>query len=110
MEKNEILEKAKAKKVYVGEMEKQKMGKGNLISILIAGIIAVAFIIAEFAQRHLSGGIAISAICYAWASAQYFCQYFVAKRPWQVLIGAVLHAIAFAGCMFFYIFVIVKGY
>ena len=36
---------------------------------------------------------AIAAICFCWASIFYFCQYFIAKRPWQVLIGAILEAI-----------------
>jgi preprotein translocase subunit SecY len=110
MEKQEILEKAKSKKVYVGEMEKQKMGKGNWISLIIAGIVATALIVAEFAQRRSTGGFAVAGVCYAWASSQYFCQYFLAKRPWQVLIGAVLDALAFVACIVFYILFSVKGW
>ena len=110
MEKEKIMEKAKSKKLFVGEMEKQKINTGNWISLIVAGIIATALIIAEFSQRHGTGGFAVAAVCYAWASGQYFCQFFLAKRPWQVLIGAVLHALAFVACIVFYVLFSAKGW
>lgn len=109
MEKEEILEKSK-KKVYVGEMETQNIRKGNMISVLIAGIIAVAFIIIEGVLRHHTAQFAISAVVYAWASVFYFCQYFMAKRPWQVLIGAILYGIAFIAMIALFVVFCVKGW
>lgn len=103
MEKNEILEKAKAKKAYVGEMEKQKADLGIKLSLIFAGILAVLLICFECAQGHFSGGMALGAVCYCWASAQYFFQFFMAKRPWPVLIGAILHGLAFLACVVFYV-------
>ena len=103
MERDEILNKAQQKKVYVGEMEKQKLSKSMVISLIATAVIAVAFIIVEFTLGHKTAGFAISAVCYGWASIFYFCQYFVAKRPWQVLIGAVLDGLAFAASLTFYI-------
>ena len=95
MEKEEILKKIQEEKpALVGEMETQKINKGNWIAIIIAGIMAVAFMIIEGALGHYTSIFAISSICYTWASVLYFCQYFLAKRPWQVLIGAILHGLA----------------
>ena len=97
MEKEEILAKSK-KKCVVGEMEKAKINKSNWISLVIACVIAVAFMVIEGVLGHYSAIYAIGAICFIWASTFYFCQYFLAKRPWQVLIGAILEAIG-AICM-----------
>ena len=79
MEKEEILKKTQQKRVFVGEMEKQKIDKSMKISLLISAVIAVIFIIIEFALGHKTAGFAISSICYGWVSVFYFCQYFVAK-------------------------------
>ena len=104
MEKEEILKKVKKEKpAVVGEMENQKISKGNWIALIIAGVVAVAFMIVEGALGHYSSIFALSAVCYAWASVLYFCQYFMAKRPWQVLIGAVLHGLAFITMVVLYI-------
>ena len=103
MEREEILKKTKQKKVYVGEMEKQNIDKSIKIALLFAGILAVIFIIIEFALGHVTAGFAISALCYGWASVFYFCQYFLAKRPWPVLIGAGLDALAFVASITFYV-------
>ena len=108
MEKEEILNKVKEKKAIIGEMEKQKVNKGTWISLIAAGVIAVAFIIVECSLRHWSAAFAIMSICYAWASVQYFCQYFIAKRPWQVLIGAVLDCLAFVASVVLYILTVLK--
>lgn len=93
MEKEEVLKKAQQKKAIVGEMEKAKINKSNWIANIVAVIIAVAFMIIEGAQAHFTALYAIATICFVWASVFYFCQYFVAKRPWQVLIGGVLCAL-----------------
>ena len=96
MEKEEILNKTqKSKPAIVGEMEKGKISKGNWIAIIVAGIIAVAFMIIEGALGHYTALFAIASICHAWASTLYLCQRVLAKRKWQVLIGAVLHGLAF---------------
>lgn len=92
MEKNEVLEKAKSKKAYVGEMEKSKIDKSNWIAVIVTGIIAIGFIIVECALGHKAIAFMIGAICFTWASVFYFCQYFIAKRPKGVLIGAILEA------------------
>ena len=41
---------------------------------------------------HFIAIYVLGAVCFTWASVFYFCQFFIAKRPWQVLIGAVLEA------------------
>ena len=45
MKKEEILEKVSKKKALVGEMEKEKINKSNWISVIIVGVLAVAFMI-----------------------------------------------------------------
>lgn len=44
MEREEILKKASSKKAQVGEYENQKIAKSNWISVIVAGIVALAFI------------------------------------------------------------------
>ncbi len=96
MDREEILEKVGHKKAVVGEMEKTKINKSNWISIIVACVAAIVLMIVEGALGHVSSIFAIGAVCYIWASVFYFCQYFVAKRPWPVLFGAVLHGLAAA--------------
>ena len=103
MERNEILERAGKKKALIGEMEKTKTGKANWIANIAACVLAVALIIAEGFQGHFTGVYALASVCYIWATVFYFCQYFVAKRPWQVLIGAVLHGLAGLTMLTFYV-------
>ena len=103
MNKEEVLEKAQSKKAQVGEMEHAKIGKGNWISIIIAGVLAVAFMIVEGLLGHFSSIYALGTVCYTWASAFYFCQYFVAKRPKGVLVGGVLHGLAAITMIVFFI-------
>lgn len=95
MEKQEILEKAGKKKAVVGEMEKEKISKSMIISLLVVGIVAVGLIIILGVFNHAAGAYAIASLCFLWASVFYFLQYFLAKRPWPVLIGAVLEGLAF---------------
>lgn len=102
MEKDEILKKASSKKALVGEMEKQKMDLGIKISLIFAGVLAIVFICLECAKQNYAAGLAIGSICYGWASMQYFFQFFMAKRPWPVLFGAVLHGLAFVACVVLY--------
>ena len=47
MEKEKVLEIASKKKAQVGEMEKNKINAGNWIAVIVAGIVAVGFIIIE---------------------------------------------------------------
>ena len=111
MDKEEILKKSqKEKPAIVGEMEKQKINMGNWIAVIIAGVIAVTFIIVESALGNFTASFAIGSICYGWASALYFCQYFLAKRPWPVLIGAVLHALACIAMITLYIISNIQGW
>lgn len=93
MDKEEILEKAKKKKAVVGEMEKVKINKANWVAVVIAMIVAVAFICVEASLGHKDACFAIGAICFTWASVFYFCQYFSAKRSVGVLIGAILEGV-----------------
>ena len=93
MEKEKILEKAGKKKAVVGEMEKSKINKSCWIANIVAVVVATAFMITLGALGVFSGLYAVASVCLIWASVFYFCQYFIAKRPWQVLIGAVLNAI-----------------
>lgn len=93
MENKEVLERAKSKKAIVGEMEKAKINKACWIGNIVACFVAVAFMIIEGALGHFSSVFAIAAVCFTWASVFYFCQFFIAKRPYGVLIGAILEAI-----------------
>jgi len=93
MEKEEILKKVESKKVYVGEMEKTKINKSCWISNIVAVIVATLLMITLGAMGVFTGLYAIASLCLIWASVFYFCQYFIAKRPWQVLIGAILDSI-----------------
>lgn len=103
MEKEEILEKTKSKKCVVGEMEKEKMGKCSFIALIVAGVMAVIFIIIEGLLAHFEAIYALSAVCFGWACVFYFCQYFIAKRPKGVLIGAVLEGLACIGSVVMFI-------
>ena len=97
MNKNEILEKTSKKKVVIGEMEKTKIDKSNWIAVIVAGSMAVAFMIVLGILGKRESIFAIAAICFSWASVFYFCQFFVAKRSKAVLIGAVLEG--FGACI-----------
>ncbi len=108
MEKEKILEKAQSKKTLIGEMERQKGNKGNWIALIITGVIATALIITECALGNFAGALAVAIVCYGWASAQYFFQYFLAKRPWPVLFGAVLHGLAFVASIVFFVLFCLK--
>lgn len=93
MEKEKILQKAQNKKDKVGKMERTKINKGNWISIVVAGCLAVALMVVEGVFEHRTSIFAMAAICFTWASVFYFCQYFIAKRKWPVLIGAILEGL-----------------
>lgn len=93
MEKDEILKKAQGNKDKVGEMERKKVSKANWIAVISTGILAIVFMFTEGFKGNRTAVYAFAGLCFTWASVFYFCQYFVAKRPWQVLIGAVLEAI-----------------
>ena len=93
MEREEILEKATKKKTVVGEMEKAKINKSNWISLIVAGVVAVTLMIIEGCLGHFTAIYALASVCFIWASVFYFCQYFIAKRPYGVLIGAILESI-----------------
>lgn len=94
MDKNEILEKSQKSKDTVGEMERNKINKSSWVSLIVTAVVAIAFIITEGALGHFSAVYAIASICFVWAAVFYALQFFIAKRPWQVLIGAVLEALA----------------
>lgn len=94
MNNKDILEKVKSKNVYVGEMEHAKINQSCWIGTISACILAVVLMIAEGWLGHFTAIYALGAVCYTWASVFYFCQFFLAKRPWQVLIGAVLYGAA----------------
>lgn len=93
MKKEEILNKAKSKKVLIGEMEKQKIDKSGWIALIVTGVVAIAFIVVEASLKHKASCFAIGAIGFAWASVFYFCQYFIAKRPVGTLIGGIFETI-----------------
>ena len=61
--------------------------------VIIAMIVAIIFIVSEAILGHKQACFAIGAICFSWASVFYFCQFFIAKRPVGVLIGAIFEAI-----------------
>jgi hypothetical protein len=105
MKKEEVLEKSSSAKCVVGEMEKHKINKGNYVALIVAGVFALVFMVIEGALRHFEAIFALAAVCYTWASIFYACQYFIAKRPCQVLIGAILEGLAaIASIVFFVLF------
>lgn len=103
MEKEEILEKASKKKAIVGEMEKAKINKCGWIAALSTGIMAVLFMVIEGILGHRTAIYLLATLCFSWASIFYFCQYFIAKRPYGVLIGAILETIGAATMLTLYI-------
>lgn len=107
MKKEEVLERAQKKKDCVGEMERTKISKACWISNIVACAMAVVFMIVQGALGNFSSLFAIAGVCSLWASVFYFCQFFVAKRPKGVLIGAVLHALATITWVVFYILTVV---
>lgn len=110
MEKEEIIEKAKRKKCLVGEMENAKIQKSNWIAVIVACIVAVAFCFSESIFARRPAYFAIMAIIFAWATTFYIGQFTLAKRPWQVLIGAVLYGLAFIAMIVLYVIANVKGW
>lgn len=107
MEKKEILEKAQKKKDIVGEMERVKINKSCWIGNIVACAVAVVLMIVQGALHHFESVYAISFICLTWSSVFYFCQFFIAKRPKPVLIGAILSAIGAIIMLTFYILYVV---
>ncbi len=103
MEKEEILQKASGKKAVVGEMEKVKINKSCWIGNIVAVIVAVVFMVIEGTIGHYTAIYAIASICMIWASVFYFCQFFLAKRPWPVLLGAILEGLGAITMLTFYI-------
>ena len=93
MEREDILKKAQENKDKIGEMERKKTSKANWIAVISTAVLAIVFMFTEGFRGNRCAVYAFAAICFTWASVFYFCQYFVAKRPWQVLIGASLEAI-----------------
>ena len=93
MEKNEILEKAGKKKALVGEMEKTKINKSCWIGNIVACVVAVALMIIEGTLGHFTSIYTIAFVCMTWAAVFYYCQFFIAKRPYGVLIGAILETL-----------------
>ena len=90
MEREEILQKVSSKKAQIGEYENQKIAKSNWISVIVTGVIALAFICLFGALGLKSVCFAIGGICFSWATTFYFCQYFVAKRKHiGILLGAI---------------------
>lgn len=102
MEKEEILQRNN-KKRPIGEMELSKINKGNWIAVIIAATVAIIFMVVEGLQKHYSSIYALATVCYVWASVFYFLQYFIAKRPKGVLIGAFLHGLAAIIMLIFYV-------
>ena len=105
MEKEEVLEKAQKKKAVVGEMEHAKINKSNWIAVVVACSVAVVLMIVEGLFKHQTAIYALALVCFTWASVFYFCQYFLAKRPWPVLIGASLET---AGAITMLVLLILK--
>ena len=81
------------KNTEIVEQTQKKSNKINWISIIVAGCLAIALMVVEGVFEHATSIFAMSAICFTWASAYYFCQFFIAKRKWQVLIGASLEGL-----------------
>ena len=94
MDKKELIERTSKVKHPIGEMELQKTNKSNWIALIVICVLAVTLMIIEGALGHFSALYAIAFLCFTWASVFYSCQFFIAKRPWPVLFGAVLEGLA----------------
>lgn len=105
MNNKEILEKVSGKKVHIGEMEQAKINKSCWIGNIVACVLAVVLMITEGLKGHFTAIYALGAVCYTWASVFYFCQFFIAKRPKGVLIGAVLHGLGALIMLAFFVLV-----
>lgn len=82
----------------------QKVSTSNWIALIVAGVAAVAMMIAEGIQGHHTAIFALSMVCFAWASVFYGCQFFVAKRRYAgILIGAILEGLAAIAMLVLYI-------
>lgn len=55
---------------------------------------------------HYTTIYALAFVWFAWASVFYFCQFFIAKRPVGVLIGAILEAIGACIMLAFYVMIV----
>lgn len=72
-------------------MENLKINKSNWIAVIVVCVIAFVFMIIEGARGNLFAVFILGAVCFAWASIFYFCQYFIARRRHLgILIGAIL--------------------
>lgn len=89
MDKNEVLQKVAKKKALVGEMENAKINKCCWIGVIAAGVAALLLIVIEALQGHKAVCFGIGAVCFIWAAVFYYCQYFLAKRPVGILLGAI---------------------
>ena len=108
MKNNEILNKASAKKALIGEAEQKGLQKCYWLSLLIIGMVAVAFMIIEGIFAHFTTIYVLASICFLWGAVFYFLQYFIAKRKHVgILIGAILESLAFVFFVTRYILAIV---
>lgn len=89
MTNREVLKKVQSKKALIGEMESKMISKCNWISVILTGIVAIAFIIVEASFGRKATCFLIGSIYFTWASAFYYCQYFLAKRPIGILLGGI---------------------
>lgn len=82
----------------------QQVSKSNWIALIVAGVVAVAMMIAEGAQGNHPAIFALAMVCFTWASVFYGCQYFVAKKHYVgILIGAILEGLAAIAMLVLYI-------
>ena len=84
-------------------MEKVKINKSCWIGNIVCCCVGVMLMIVEGILGHFTSIYSVTMVCYSWASVFYFCQYFIAKRPKGVLIGAVLYSLAFVLMLVVYI-------
>ena len=96
MDKKEILEKAQKNKYIIGEAEQKGISKSGWISLIVAGIFAVAMMIVEGVLGHFSTIYVLAALCFLWSGVFYLLQYVVAKRKYfGILLGSILCFMAF---------------
>ena len=103
MDREDILKRAQLAKDKIGEMERKRVSRANWIAVISTAVLAIVFMFAEGFKGNRCAVYAFGALCFTWASVFYFCQYFVAKRSWKVLIGAVLEAIGAVTMIVLYI-------
>lgn len=102
MEKK-VLENIQGEKSALDESEKSKISKACWIATIVSCGIAVILMIIEGVMGNYTSIYALGSVCFMWASVFYFCQYFIVRKSWPIMLGAILESLGAVIMMTFYI-------